>query len=107
MVCGRIVAVEEEVVGALVGVGVHEESAAGCAIATGAADLLVVAFERAGEAGVDDRTDVGLVDAHAKGDGGDDNFKPAGLECTLHALAGFGVESGVIRSGGGVVGGLL
>jgi len=90
----------EEVVGSLVGIGVHEECAAGCAITAGATNLLVVAFERAGEAGVNDGADVGLVDAHAKGDGGDDDFELAGLESALHALASFSIKAGVICGGG-------
>ena len=44
MIGGRVVAIVKEVVSALVRVGVHEEGAAWCAIAAGAADLLVVAF---------------------------------------------------------------
>ncbi len=89
MIRRRVVAIVEEVVRALVGVGVHEEGAAGCAIAAGATDFLVVAFEGAGKAGVNDGADVGLVDAHAEGDGGDDDFKLSALEGALHALAGF------------------
>ena len=100
MIGGRVVAIVEEVVGALVGVGVHEEGAARCAIAAGAADFLVVAFEGAGKAGVDDGTYVGLVDAHAEGDGRDNNFELAGLKGALHALASFAVEARMICGGG-------
>ena len=48
VVDGRIVAIEKEVVRPLVGIAVHQIGAARCAIAAGAANLLVVAFERAG-----------------------------------------------------------
>ena len=77
---GGVVALEEEVVHLAVGEGVEEDGAGGLAIAAGAADLLVVGFDGAGERGVDDGADVGLVDAHAEGDGGDDDFELAGLE---------------------------
>ena len=39
------------------------------AVAAGAADLLVIGFEAARQVGVEDIGDVGLVDAHAEGDG--------------------------------------
>ena len=71
---GGIVALEEEVVHLAVGEGVEEDGAGGLAIASGAADLLVVLLDGAGERGVDDGADVGFVDAHAEGDGGDDYF---------------------------------
>ena len=57
------------------------------AVAAGAADLLVVGFDGAGEGDVDDGADVGLVDAHAEGDGGDDDFELAGEEGALDAVA--------------------
>ena len=78
----------------------HEVGAAGRAIATRAANLLVVAFKRSRQPGVDDRANIGLVDAHAKGDGGHHNFKFARLECCLYALTSFVVEAGVISRGG-------
>ena len=49
---------------------------------------------------MDDGADVGLVDAHAEGDGGDDDFELAGEEVALDALAGGGVEAGVVGGGG-------
>jgi hypothetical protein len=79
-----------------------EDGAAGQAIASGAADLLVEGFERAGQRGVDDGADVGLVDAHAEGDGGDDDFELAGLEGVLDALADARFEAGVVGGGGEV-----
>ena len=48
---------------------------------------------------MDDGADVGLVDAHAEGDGGDDDFELAGLEGALDALADGGFEAGVIGGG--------
>ena len=75
----------------------------GLAVAAGAADLLVVGLERAGQRGVDDGADIGLVDAHAEGDGGDDHLQFAGEEGGLHLLAALGVEAGVIGGGGEIV----
>ena len=69
------------------------------AVAAGAADLLVVGLDGAGQRGVDDGADVGLVDAHAEGDGRDDHLELAGEEVALHALARAGVEAGVVGGG--------
>ena len=85
-----------------VGVAVEEDGAGGQAIAAGAADLLVEGFDGGGERGVDDGADVGLVDAHAEGDGGDDDLELAGLEVALDALADAGLEAGVVGGGGEV-----
>ena len=98
--CG-VVALEEEVVHLAVGEGVEEHGARGIAVASCAADLLVVGLDGAGKSGVNDGADVGLVDAHAEGDGGDDDLELAGEEVALHALARGRVETGVI--GGGTV----
>ena len=84
----RVVAVVEELVGAAVVPGVEEDGPAGPAVAAGAADLLVVALEAAGQRGVDDRAHVRLVDAHAERDGGDDHLEPSAEEAGLHAVAG-------------------
>ena len=55
-------------------VGAGEEFAGGgLAVAAGTADFLGVVFEGLGEVVVDDAADVGLVDAHAEGDGGGDD----------------------------------
>ena len=54
--------------------------AAGLAVASGAADLLVIRLDAAGQRGVDDGADIGLVDAHAERDRGDDHFELAGEE---------------------------
>ena len=96
---GRIVALEKEIVRPAVGVGVHEDGAAGLAVASGAADLLVVAFEGAGQRRVDDRADIGFVDAHAEGDGGDDAIELAGLEVLLDGFADLRGKAGVIGGG--------
>ena len=51
-------------------IGVHENGAARLSIASGAADLLVVAFQASRERGVDHCPDVRLIDAHAECRGG-------------------------------------
>ena len=81
---------------------VEQDGARGKAIASGAADFLVEGFDGCGKRGVDDRANVGLVDAHAEGDGGDDDFKLAGLEGGLDPLADGGLEAGVVGGGGEV-----
>ena len=43
------------------------------AVSAGPPHLLPIGFDRGRRVGVDDIADVGLVDAHAKGDGGDDH----------------------------------
>ncbi len=102
---GGVVALEEEVVHLAVGEGVEEDGAGGLAVASGAADLLVVLLDGAGERGVDDGADVGFVDAHAEGDGGDDDFEFAGEEVALDALACGGVEACVVGGGAAAEGG--
>ena len=44
---------------------VHEETLRGPTIAPAAPGLLVIAFDRFGEGGVDHITDVGFVDPHS------------------------------------------
>lgn len=97
---GRVVADEEALVDAAVGEAVQQDGAGGQPVASGAADFLVIGLDGAGQCGVDDGADVGLVDAHAKGDGGDDHLKPAVEEGALNGLAYGGVEAGMIGSGG-------
>ena len=52
---------------------VQRERVGGQAVAAGAADLLIIGFDRRGHVGVKDEADVGLVDPHAEGDGRADN----------------------------------
>ena len=49
--------------------GKEQQAIAREAVATGAAGFLIVAFDVFGQVVVDDPADVGLVDAHAEGDG--------------------------------------
>ena len=74
---GRVVALQKGLVNLAVGVAVEEDGAAGETVAAGATDLLVEGFDGCGERGVDDGANVGLVDSHSEGDGGDDDFERA------------------------------
>lgn len=52
---------------------VGQPGGGGLAVTAGAAGLLVVALDGLGQVEVGDEAHVGLVDAHAEGDGGDDD----------------------------------
>ena len=54
---------------------------------------------------MDDGADVGFVDAHAEGDGGDDYFQFSGEEVALDAFACAGIETGVIGGSASAEGG--
>ncbi len=69
---------------------------AGCAVAAGAADLLPVGLDRRRRIGVDDVAHVGLVDAHAEGDGGDHHGGVRFQELLEPGGAQVLVETGVI-----------
>ena len=53
-----------------VGPRVEEDAVARQPVASGPADLLVVALDRLRHIPMDDEADVGLVDSHAEGNGG-------------------------------------
>ena len=89
---------------AAVGVGVHQDGAAGRAIAAGAADLLVIRFQAARQRGVNHGAHVRFVDPHAEGDGGDHHLDAALEEFLLDALAVLGVEPGMVGGAGKVAG---
>ena len=59
----------------------------GQAVAAGAAGLLVIGFEALGQIEMGDEAHVGLVDAHAEGDGGDHDDAVFLEEAVLVALA--------------------
>ena len=67
------------------------------AVAAGAAGLLLVVLERLGRAGVDDEAHVRSIDAHAEGDGGDDDVGALVDEGVLVARALVVGQAGVIR----------
>ena len=66
------------------------------AVAAGAADLLIIGFDRRGHVGVKDEADVRLVDAHAEGDGGADNAIVLAQEGVVIGRAHRMLEPGVI-----------
>ena len=84
-------AAQPDVVGA-----VERQGVGGRAVAARPADLLVVALDRLRQVGVGDVADVGLVDAHAEGDGRADDEPVLPLEAGLAAAALVGVEPGVV-----------
>ncbi|OPZ09086.1 MAG: hypothetical protein BWZ08_00699 [candidate division BRC1 bacterium ADurb.BinA292] len=69
-------------------------------VAPGPAAFLLVVFQRAGHRGVDHEANVGLVDAHAEGDGGDDDLDAVIDEVLLIAPADVVLQAGMIRGGG-------
>ena len=76
--------------------GVEENAARGLAVAAGATRLLGIGLQRRAGAEVDDEADVGLVDAHTKGNGGDDDARVAAHEAILVGGAQPGLEARVI-----------
>ena len=70
---GRIGAVDEKPLRAHVRVGEQQLAERREPVASGASDLLVVGFDRTGDVPMDHEADVGAVNAHAEGIGGDDN----------------------------------
>ena len=92
--------VDEEVLLPLVAVGVEQDALAGQAVASGAARLLIVAFERLGQVVVHDQPHVGLVDAHAEGDGRHDDERVVADELFLRLAAQRGVQPGMVGQRG-------
>jgi hypothetical protein len=70
------------------------------AVAAGAAGLLVVALDVLGQVEVGDEAHVGLVDAHAEGDGGHHHHALLAQEAVLVAAARVGVQAGVVGQRG-------
>ena len=77
----------------------HQDGARRQPIAARAADLLVVAFERRRQGRVEDRAHVCLVDAHAEGDGRNDDLKLAREKSPLHPLAMVRLKPGMVGRG--------
>ena len=69
----------------------------GQAVAPGAARFLVVRLDALRQRQVGDEAHIGLVYAHAEGDGGDDDDAVLAQEALLVPAAGFGGQAGVIR----------
>ena len=79
-----------------VGQAVGHPGAGGLAVAPGAAGLLVIGLDALRQIEMRDEAHVGLVDAHAERDGGDDHDAVLVDEAVLVAGAHAGVEAGVI-----------
>ena len=70
-------------------VAVEQDAAGGLAVPPGPPGFLDVVFQRTRDVGVDDQTDVGLVDSHAEGVGGRDHTEHAVRELLLSLQLGF------------------
>jgi hypothetical protein len=84
---------------------VQEVRACLSAVAAGAPELLVVGVEGAGDVGVQDPADIGLVDAHPEGDGGRHDARRAveegGHRLVARVLGDAGVVEDDVVAGGG------
>jgi hypothetical protein len=79
--------------------GMQEDAFGLKAVTAGAAGFLLVSLDGFGHSGVQDEADVGAVDAHAEGNGGDDEVGFLFEECFLGAAALLGRHAGVIAQG--------
>ncbi len=70
------------------------------AVAPGAADLLVIGLDRLRQVGMRDIADVGLVHAHAEGDGGADDQSVLALEPGFRQSALVALQTGVVGDRG-------
>ena len=77
----------------------EQDAAGGLAVATGAPGLLNVVLERAGDVGVDDETNVGLVDPHAEGVRCRYDAEVAVREPLLRLQLGFRPQSRMVVAG--------
>ena len=68
-------------------------------VAARPAGFLIITLDALGDVVMDDEPDVGLVDAHAEGDGGDDHLDVLHQEAVLVLRAGFRVQAGVVGEG--------
>ena len=85
-------------------VAVKGQAVSFAAVAARTPRLLVVAFERLGNVVVDDVAHVGLVDAHAESDRGDDHLDALHEEGVLVGGARRGVHAGVVGQRADAVG---
>ena len=69
------------------------------AIAPGAADFLVVGFDRLGQIGMRNPADVGFIHPHAKGDGRDNDQPVFACEPAFDNSAVFAIHAAVIMAG--------
>ncbi len=90
---------DEEALGLHVLLVVYEDAVGRLAVAPRAPRLLVVTLQVAGHVVVDDKTDVGLVDAHAEGVSGHDDGRAVKGEVLLGLAALLGREARVVAAG--------
>mmetsp|Transcript_17714 Transcript_17714/g.62074 ORF Transcript_17714/g.62074 Transcript_17714/m.62074 type:complete len:503 (-) Transcript_17714:299-1807(-) len=74
---------------------VQDDTLCRAAVATSSAALLRIGLQARRHAIVNHTTNIRLVDAHAEGDGGDDDLEVAAVEAILHALLALLAEAGV------------
>jgi hypothetical protein len=75
---------------------VGEPGVGGQPVATGATGLLIVGLDALRQVQVGDKAHVRLIDAHAEGDGGDDDDALAAQELGLVGAAHVGRQAGMI-----------
>ena len=88
--------VNEKADGPHIGAGVEQDAAGRFAVPPGTARLLIVAFQVLGHVVVDDKPDVGLINAHAKGVGGHHDLDTVIEEIVLVFPADLRVQLGVV-----------
>jgi hypothetical protein len=69
----------------------------GSTFAAGPAGLLIITLERLWQIVVHDPAHIGLVDAHAEGDGCDDHLRIVAYECILVVAPRYRIETRVVR----------
>ena len=94
-----LVLLDQEVLGAVVLSEPQQHHPRVTAVATGAANLLVVVLEGARHAQVHQQPQVGLVDTHAESAGRDQGINLVGEEGVLHAGARLPLHAGVVVRG--------
>src|SRR5512147_1342275 len=80
-------------------IAVKQETVRGQAVTPGTTDLLIIIFDALGQVEVNDEAYVGLVDAHAKGDGRNDDLRIVADEGILISFSFRIFESCVIWAG--------
>src|SRR5262249_46600215 len=79
-----------------VAAAVEKQATGGQSIAAGASDFLIVTFQILGQVGVDDKTDIGLVDSHSESDRGYHQWGLVLNEALLIAAADVIFKSSVV-----------
>src|SRR3989442_7792163 len=80
-----MIAFDEELLRAGVGVVEQQKAISGQAVSTGATYFLIISFDRSGKMIVNNEADIAFVDTHAERIGGNDRLHSAGHEAVLSA----------------------